>query len=158
MKSRRKKVALSSFSAFLLLMLVFVLFFWANFHTVMIRGNSMEPTFYSGERLLVSDAYWLVGGIKKNDIVVMDIPEKHEVIIKRVYGLPGDEIDLNLLPKTLSILDGSYVVPEGKIYVIGDNMPASEDSRVLGALDMDHIIGKVIKVEFGLPANADSGD
>lgn len=118
----------------------------------------MEPTFYSGERLLVSDAYWLVGGIKKNDIVVMDIPEKHEVIIKRVYGLPGDEIDLNLLPKTLSILDGSYVVPEGKIYVIGDNMPASEDSRVLGALDMDHIIGKVIKVEFGLPANADSGD
>lgn len=155
--TRRKKIAVTGFSTFLVLMLAIVLFFWANFHTVIIRGNSMEPTFYTGERLLVSDAYWLVGDIKKNDIVVLDLPDKHEVIIKRVYGLPGDEIDLNLGPKEgYSLTDGPLVVPDGKLWVIGDNMPVSEDSRELGPLDLDHVIGKVIVVRFGIPAEASS--
>lgn len=111
----------------------------------------MEPTFNQGQRLLVSNAYWLVGGIKKNDIVV--VKSNDEFIIKRVYALEGETVDLFNIPENYSLTEGEYKVPPGKIYILGDNRPMSEDSRQFGPVDRSEILGKVIVIGFGFPPN-----
>lgn len=155
---RKKKVIVTGFGAFLVVVLLFTVFFYFNFHTVEVKGESMEPTFSSGQRLLVSKAYWLVGPIKKNDIVVVDSKE-HEYVIKRVYAMEGEAVDLYNVPDTWSLTnlaEGEYRVPPNKLYILGDNRPVSEDSRVYGPIDAKQVLGKVIVVGFGIPAKVDA--
>lgn len=149
--TRKRKVLLTGFGIFLLSVLAFAVFFFFNFHTVEVKGPSMEPTFNQGQRLLVSNAYWLVGGIKKNDIVV--VKSNDEFIIKRVYALEGETVDLFNIPENYSLTEGEYKVPPGKIYILGDNRPMSEDSRQFGPVDRSEILGKVIVIGFGFPPN-----
>lgn len=149
--TRKRKVLLTGFGIFLLSVLAFAVFFFFNFHTVEVKGPSMEPTFNQGQRLLVSNAYWLVGEIKKNDIVV--VKSNDEFIIKRVYALEGETVDLFNIPENYSLTEGEYKVPPGKIYILGDNRPMSEDSRQFGPVDRSEILGKVIVIGFGFPPN-----
>lgn len=149
--SKKRKVLFTSFGVFLLFLLVFVIFFFFNFRTVVVRGESMVPTFQQGERLLVSRAYWLVGDIRRNDIVVIETDD--DVIIKRVYALAGETVDLLNAPRDPAIWrfeDGDFVVPPGMIYVLGDNWPASQDSRHLGPFPMEKVMGKVVVVRLGV--------
>ncbi len=140
----RRRVAITSFGAFLLGVLGFLLFFRMNFKSVEVRGQSMEPTFESGRRLLMSSAYWLVGPIRKNDIVVLKEPESGDTIIKRVKGLPGDVIDFADIPISWSFSQGEYRVPEGTYYVLGDNRMVSQDSRMYGPFETSDVLGKVV--------------
>ena len=140
----RRRVAFTGFGAFLLGILAFVLFFYASFRTVEVHGPSMETTYKSGRRLLMSNAYWLVGEVKKNDIVVVKSPDNDEVLIKRVKGLPGDVIDFMDVPRDWRLGNGEYKVPAGKVYVLGDNRPVSQDSRDFGPLDRADVMGKVV--------------
>jgi len=156
--SRRKRLLLTGFGSFLLFVLAFVIFFYLNFQTVSVKGNSMEPTFQNGRRVLVSQAYWLVGDIKKDDIVVLKEPGSGDIVIKRVYALGGDVVDMRNIPEDWSIGNGEYRVPENKYYVIGDNKPVSEDSRRFGPVDPKDIIGKVVIMRLGRPpARPESG-
>lgn len=123
--------------------LAITVFMFFNFKTVVVTGNSMEPTYTDKERLLVSKAYWLVGAIRQKDVIVFRNPTGEEVI-KRVYGLPGDTIDFFNTPEEWNISSGDYVVPPGKYYVIGDNREISEDSRKIGPIERGQILGKVI--------------
>ncbi|MFN3691164.1 MAG: S26 family signal peptidase, partial [Fimbriimonadales bacterium] len=50
------------------------LFFALNFRVVVVSGPSMEPTYRSGDRLLMTSAYWLFGPIQKGDVVVIVRP------------------------------------------------------------------------------------
>lgn len=109
----------------------------------------MEPTFNQGQRLLVSKAYWLVGSIHKNDIIV--VKSGDEYIIKRVYALGGEKVDLFNIPENYSLINGEYVVPKDKYYILGDNRPMSEDSRHFGPVEAKEILGKVIVIGFGAP-------
>lgn len=134
----------TGFSLILVLMLIFVALFWRDFQTVQVSGDSMLPTFHSGERLLVSRAYWLVGPIQDNDVVVIRTSKPGEYIIKRVYRMAGEDVDFLNVPQDYQITQGKYVVPPGTIYVLGDNLPVSEDSRKYGPFDLDDVIGKVV--------------
>lgn len=120
----------------------------------------MEPTFSTGDHVLVSKAYWLVGNIKQNDIVVVRGREKSgEYYIKRVYKTGGETVDFFNMPAGWSILNGEFVVPDGQYYVLGDNRPVSEDSREWGPVENQEIIGKVIIIRFGMAkANASERD
>ncbi|MCW5938676.1 MAG: signal peptidase I [Fimbriimonadaceae bacterium] len=140
----RRKRAFRGFGVFLAAVLGFALFFQMNFQTVSVRGNSMEPTFNSGDRLLVSKAYWLVGPIRLNDIVVVRMEKSGDVLIKRVKGLSGDVIDFIDVPTTWKIGMGEYRVPEGTLYLLGDNRPVSQDSRVFGPFEPKDVVGKVV--------------
>jgi signal peptidase I len=143
--SIRRKVIYTGFSGFLLLLLVFVAFFWQSFKTIEVQGDSMEPTLHAGERLLISKAYWLVGGIEDNDIVVIRNPyEKNEVIIKRVANVAGEAVDLANVWEDYDVTSGPYIVPAGTIYVLGDNRPVSQDSRHWGPFSLDDVVGKVV--------------
>lgn len=150
--SRKRRVILTGFSVFLFLVLGFAVFFYVNFHTIEVKGPSMEPTFTQGQRLLVSKAWWLVGDIRKNDIVVFKRDD--EFVIKRVYAVGGETVDFYNVPESYNLLSGEYKVPAGEYYVLGDNRPVSEDSRVFGPIDRSEILGKVIVVGVGVPPPA----
>lgn len=134
---------ITTFGLLLLPVLAIVIVMYFNFTTVVVSGNSMEPTYRSGERLLASKAYWLVGPIKKGDIVVVR-SEDGSNLIKRVHGMPGDKVDFFNVPESWKLSQGEYQVPDGSVYVLGDNREASEDSRRFGPVTKDNIIGKVI--------------
>lgn len=145
------------------IMVFFVLLFRVN---IVVDGDSMKPNFHNGNRVLVS---CVNGGLSQGDVVVID---EHgtglkERIIKRVIATGGQTVDINFTTGVVSVdgkeLDESaYIkngitkdqydvtfpqkVPEGHIFVLGDNRTISEDSRFkeVGMIDCRYVIGKVI--------------
>ncbi len=146
----RKKLIWTSFGSFLLFLLAVSVFFYYNFKTIEVQGNSMEPTLHEKQRLLISSAYWLVGEIKVNDIVVIKNTFEDDVIIKRVYKMAGETVDLAAVPENWDITKGKYVVPEGTIYVLGDNGKVSQDSRHYGPFNLVDVIGKVVVIQSAI--------
>ncbi len=104
----------------------------------------MEDTFHDGDRLLASKAYWLVGGVHKRDVVVIKTDDDRGYLIKRVLAMGGELVDWANMPESHRLGDGEYRVPEGHIYVVGDNREHSEDSRKFGPVPVDRILGKVV--------------
>jgi len=139
-----KTRATTSYAGTLLLVLGMAIFFFQNFKTVVVSGQSMEPTFLNGRRLLASSAYWLIGNIRDNDIVVIRGEKGDEYVIKRVYRMGGETVDWVNIPDDWPLTKGRFVVPDGKIYVLGDNRAVSEDSRRFGAVDVSRVLGKVV--------------
>jgi signal peptidase I len=112
-------------------------------HPVVVQGESMEPTFTHGQRLWVTEAYWLFGGLKANDVVLVRSPEDGDVLIKRVYRLPGQELDWDA--PTLQQVGNRRFVPANAIIIVGDNPEVSVDSRDFGPVPLNHVIGKVLQ-------------
>lgn len=128
----------------MLVVLGLSLIFYFNFKTVQVSGVSMLPTFKNGRRLLVSKAYWLVGNIRHKDIVVVRDENPTGYIIKRVAYMAGEEVDWKDSPEGHRLTNGKYKVPEGTVFVLGDNRPQSEDSRKFGPVPLKSILGKVL--------------
>ena len=143
-RRRKGKRRVRGLTVFLLLALGLAVFFKVNFTSVEVKGVSMLPTLVEDRRVLVSHAFWLVGGIKKDDIIVLREADGNGYYIKRVKGLPGDVIEWSYKPRTVSLQEGEYHVPEGTVYVLGDNLPKSQDSRAFGPVPQDRILGKVL--------------
>jgi signal peptidase I len=141
---KKSRTLMTGFGVVLLFVLGFVVFFHTYFTTVVVSGKSMMPTLTNGKKVLVSNAYWLVGGIRHGDIVVIKTDVNGEFIIKRVYKKQGETVDVMNIPVTWKLVQGPYTVPQGTVYVLGDNREVSEDSRRLGPIDVNHIIGKVV--------------
>ncbi len=142
MEARPKAITLGSAS--LLSLLGFAYFFHHNFRTIQVQGESMTPTFLNGTRLLCSDAYWLVGDVRRGDIVVIEGDEPGTHMIKRVYRLEKEKVDWLNIPEEYDMSAGEYRVPSDFVYVLGDNREVSEDSRKYGPVAYDKIIGKIV--------------
>lgn len=111
------------------------------FFIAKIPSESMVPTLNVGDRLIVTRIY-NKDKLKRQDIIVFKSKEKDETMIKRLIGLPGDKVEIKAgvvsvngtkleenyigQPDTLS---GSYTVPKGKYFFLGDNRLRSADSR-----------------------------
>ena len=121
-----------------------------------VLGQSMEPNLHSTQRVVVEKVtYRFSHGPRRGDIVVIDLPEQSEMLIKRVVGLPGETIEVRngqvyiegeLLdePWTVRPGGGSYgpkVIPPLHVFVMGDNRGASNDSRNFGPVAIEHIVG-----------------
>lgn len=124
-------------------------------------GSSMEPTYHNGNIILVDKVFYKRGKPSYNDIVVVKyhVSEGEDQIIKRIVGLPGDHIEMkdNQLYRNGKLLkedyinepmvnndDFSYDIPEGKVFIMGDNRNNSVDSRIIGYIDFDdEIVGRV---------------
>lgn len=131
---------------------------------IIVKKTSMEPTLYENDYLMISkQAYNIFGEPRRGDIVVFPHDEgaTTELYIKRVIGLPGEKVTItgglvyingNQLEEDYSkdgITPGEvkdYLVPEGKVFVMGDNREVSIDSRSeeVGSIDIDEITGKAI--------------
>ncbi|KAL4974715.1 peptidase S24/S26A/S26B/S26C [Aspergillus desertorum] len=122
--------------------------FWENVLMFQLaEGPSMYPTFSPrGDYLLVSRMHKRGRGIEVGDVVRFYHPSflgMHGA--KRVIGLPGDFVCRDHPLSTDVGGSGEMIrVPEGHVYVCGDNLPWSRDSRTFGPLPMGLINGKVI--------------
>ena len=120
---------------------LFALIFAANFRVVVINGHSMEPTYRHGERVLMTWNYWLFGPIRKGDVVVIDLPGGAR-LIKRVVALGGEEVPRQYWGPAIWRMGTR--VPPNYVYVVGDNLQQSEDSRQHGAFPLSWVEGKIV--------------
>ena len=113
-----------------------------------VPSASMEPTIPAGSVIWGSRLY---GELNRGDIIVFE----HDgiLMVKRIYGIPGDEIDLEEI--TYSVYEPKPVweervitVPDGCYYVLGDNTQNSLDSRYWGEpfLAAENIIARVLSL------------
>lgn len=139
-----KRKTFTGFTLVLVLLLGVAVFFQSRFRQVIVSGTSMEPTFHSGQKVWITNAYALFGGIHRKDVVVLAGERPGEYLIKRVYWTEGEVVEPDAKSRDIAFLP-EYRVPPGKVWVLGDNRSVSEDSRAFGAVDLDKVLGKVIK-------------
>ncbi len=128
------------------------------FETVLVQQTSMKPTLMEGDRLGLLKAAYFFSEPQSDDIVVIKISDTKNYV-KRVIAVGGDVIEIknstvyvngeelneNYLPEGLVYSDfPATLVKEGYIFVMGDNRPNSVDSRYLGQISLDNVVGKVI--------------
>lgn len=144
------------------LVLSLILFVGINAVSARIRvdGSSMEPTLHSGEFVIVNKIAYKIGLPKRGDIIVFHFPrDPEQEYIKRVIGLPGDQVSINdgkLYVNNQAIDEpyiaarpaypGNWEVPEGQLFVLGDNRNNSSDSHNWGTVPIDYVIGRAIFV------------
>jgi signal peptidase I len=128
------------------------------FNVSVVRGRSMAPSIADGDRILVEPRSYLVGEVQRGDVVVLRSPVEPEVdYIKRVIGLPGDEVliadervwingRLQREPYAIPARPGLFQwlrVQPGHFFVLGDNRPHSADSREFGQVPAEYLRGRV---------------
>ncbi len=139
------------------------------FAPILVDGVSMSPTLHDRDRMIVNKIGYHIGKPNRFDIIVFQATEDKDYI-KRVIGLPGDEIEyrndtlyvngkpyeepylekqkkqLVDAPLTydfkLEEITGKKTVPKDQLFVLGDNRRFSKDSRSIGTIKMDQVIGK----------------
>ncbi len=143
------------------------------FGTITVKGSSMEPNFHHGDFVIVNKLAYHIGEPKKGDITIcwLNSGNRRENIIKRVIGVLGDEIDMQIREQgwdweyilyingeeqkeeyiaeamqQAGTIDYPFIVEENCYFVMGDNRNASTDSReaTVGAISKENIKGKVI--------------
>jgi len=133
------------------------------FQPFIVSGESMYPTFHSGDYLIIDEISLRFREPQRGDVIVFRYPEDPKrFFIKRVIGLPGETItfkDRSVYIKNETYpeefkLDEPYIaqitipgniskltVSEGNYFVLGDNRGFSSDSRSWGELPEENIIG-----------------
>ena len=123
------------------------------------KGHSMEPTLYDGSWTIIQRILYTP---ERGDIIVCRSNEEDKDIIKRVIAVGGDEVFVDPFGDVYvngELLDEPYLesheplykftimpvtVSEGCVWVLGDNRNNSRDSRDIGEIPNDQIIGKVV--------------
>ena len=131
--------------------------------TYFIPSESMTPTLEVGDRLMVYKLAFTLGDVDRGDLVVFNRPpalEETELkdFVKRVVGLPGERVSAenSVLLINGSPLEEPYLapgvwthdfaeleVPQGHVFVMGDNRSNSRDSRWFGPISEDLLVGEV---------------
>lgn len=122
-----------------------------------IEGASMENSFFTGDRIVVSRVMAWGNFLKQGDLVICRLSDSQD-IIKRVIGQPGDRVDIRAgkvyingekldepyLKEDFTMGEMSVLLSEREYFVMGDNRAASTDSRELGPLSRSRFVGKTI--------------
>lgn len=142
------------------LLLSFILFGVVNFVSARIRveGYSMEPTFHDGELVIVNKLAYRFSNPQRGDVIIFYYPnDPKEEFIKRIIGLPGDEViikDGRVAVNGESLVEPyiadnpayslEQVVPKDTLFVLGDNRNNSSDSHNWGPLPINLVVGKAV--------------
>ncbi|MSR60957.1 MAG: signal peptidase I [Planctomycetes bacterium] len=152
---RAHLAGLGAVTRFGALLLVFYSLF---FNLSVVRGSSMTPGIQDGDRILVEPWSYLLGPVERGDVIVLRYPLDPEIdYIKRVIGLPGDQVTLargevwvngvRLDEPYIAAVDVtstlSTVVEPRNYFVLGDNRPRSSDSREFGLVPEANVRGRV---------------
>ncbi len=142
------------------------------FEPFIVDGPSMQPNFYTGERVIVNKILYDIRDPHPGEVVVLKVPSQNRDFIKRIIAVGGDTVkvdgdtvtvngkaisepyiqaaidhahaqgstyNINNFP-TEQIPDGK--VPQGYVFVMGDNRSNSQDSRMIGYVPLGDIIGR----------------
>lgn len=148
---------------------VLILLFTFVFRIIVVSGPSMENTLSNGDAMVV----WSLGyEPKQGDVIVLTQPSYQEdSIVKRIIAVGGQTVDIDYSTSTVSVdgkvLEEDYIkewmnvpsygtenshvtVPEGCLFVMGDNRNKSADSRypTIGVIDERCVIGRAVLVVF----------
>lgn len=143
-----------------------------------VDGHSMLPTLQHGDLLMVVNSAW-AGEYRQGDVVIASRPDFNDgrPVVKRVVATAGQKVDIDFTSGAVFVdghlLEEPYIaeptylnegigfpltVPEGCVFLMGDNRNNSNDSRnpQLGPVDTRSIVGKAVLISFpGI--SADSG-
>jgi signal peptidase I len=124
-----------------------------------VSSSSMEPTLCPGDRVLVNLWDPDLGDLARGDLVALRHGRSEVPVVKRVVGLPGDEVAIEdaLLYVNDELVDEPYVdhksidsvfygpvvVPADRYLVMGDARAVSIDSRAYGPVAADSLIGRI---------------
>lgn len=150
---------------FLIAMVIIVPIRYFLVQPFFVRGASMEPNFEDGQYLVIDQLSYRFREPRRGEVTVFRYPNNPSLFyIKRIIGLPNEKVRINGGQVIIysqenpqgAILDESlYLPPEtrtggdinlqlgpNEFFVLGDNRPASSDSRSWGSLDRQKIIGR----------------
>ncbi len=127
---------------------------------IRVNGNSMNNTLYDKDIMILDKISYRFNSIKRFDRVV--IKKNREYLIKRVIGLPGDTLEYkdNKLYINQELVEENFLhketldyileekIPDNYYFVVGDNRLDSLDSRYIGLISKDEILGKTSLVLF----------
>lgn len=167
--TKKKNELLEWIKALTIAVLLAAIIRYFFFAPIVVDGFSMMPTLHTQDRMIVNKFSYKIGEPKRFDIVVFHATSDRDYI-KRVIGLPGDTVEYeddtliingkeysepyleeykNQLidgpltePFNLESIIGQPTVPEGHIFVMGDNRRQSKDSRHIGTVPIDEVMGK----------------
>ncbi len=155
------------FEAIIIAVVVITLLFTFAFRVFSVDGPSMKPTLQHGDKLIVS--VWGYSPERGDIVVISSTQGMDEPIVKRVIAVAGDVVDINFATGVVTVngTEEDYTdeltsqqfdiafpltVPEGTVFVLGDNRGNSIDSRStqVGCVDERMIVGKVLGRFFPL--------
>lgn len=160
--SKKKK---SNFKFIIILMsivvsITLIRIFWVDW--ISVSGQSMLPTLQMGEFILVNKTKHATEELHYGDIVVVKHPNANKQLVKRVIGKAGDIIEIRegklyinekeqqeayIYSEAFENMPAVLVEKES-IFVMGDNRNYSSDSRILGSISKENIVGNAICVIF----------
>ena len=157
-RRRFRKMLWSTLAALIVVAAVAALISTLFLSVIQVSGDSMEPTLSNGDVIL------LVKTKKYSHKDLCCISWRNKLLIKRVIALPGETVSIDAdgnVSVNGKVLEESYVqnkclgecdiefpyvVPDGKLFVMGDKRDTSIDSRssVIGCVDYDQMVGRVL--------------
>ena len=134
------------------------------FTFVIVDGPSMQDLLYTDDFMLVSRLHYSLGTPQRGDVAMCHFPGSEANYVKRVIGLPGETIEcrdkvtyINGQPLAEPYLTrenswdfGPIDIPEGQYFMLGDNRLDSHDSRRVGPLPKDMLVGRAMFVIWPL--------
>lgn len=174
----RKKNSDSFKATIIILAFIFILFKFIILNGY-IPSASMEPTINTGDLILVDRIHYKIKDFNRQDIIVFNLEDAYT--IKRIIGLPGDEVKIEdglvyvngeklkeayiedsiktyIINSDSDNINGPFVfnVPEDSLFLLGDNRENSYDSRYWDEpfIDFDDVVGKLI-LKYRIPIISD---
>ena len=157
MSEKRKKELFSWIKSLAVAFVLAIVIHKFLFAPVIVSGQSMEPTFEHDNRIVITKIH----KVSRFDMIVFNAPNSEERFIKRVIGLPGDVVVMKedklyingkeyveeyVKSNKEKIFEGQKLtqdleveVPQGYLYVLGDNRRKSADSREIGFIDKSRL-------------------
>ena len=138
---------------------IFSIYVEDNYKDYKVTGSAMAPALTAGETITTNRH---VGVLKRGDIVAFNPPQSKDVLVERIVALGGEKIvinhdqvtvynsahpngfnpDSNYLSHSVATPGNiSLIVPQGKVYILGDNRTVALDSRVFGPIAISSVVG-----------------
>ncbi|MCC7492284.1 MAG: signal peptidase I [Fimbriimonadaceae bacterium] len=160
MSGRRRWVRILVDLAVLLPLLSILLLRLLVYRPVQVAQHSMEPTLQPADQLLVNTWHAKKRLPPRGQIIVLLSPKDGEWLVKRVIGLPGEQVAVGPAGVRINgkLLAEPYAqpfrgerlplvtVPPDSVYVLGDNRPRSDDSRDFGPVPRSALVGEAVAV------------